>query len=85
VAQQEKNAPGQSSKASDLVLPARDPFPEVTLRTSAGTIKLKLNAEKAPRTVDNFLAYVDGGHYEARSFTRWTPAMSSWGAAFDQT
>ena len=34
-----------------------------------GTITLELNAEKAPKTVANFLEYVEQGHYEAPSFT----------------
>jgi peptidyl-prolyl cis-trans isomerase B (cyclophilin B) len=37
--------------------------PVVTLRTSAGDITLRLNAEAAPVTVANFLRYVDAGHY----------------------
>ena len=40
-------------------------FPEVVISTSYGDITLRLNADKAPRTVDNFLAnYVDRGSYD---------------------
>lgn len=39
--------------------------PEVAIQTNHGTIKVKLNWEKAPRTVSNFLYnYVDNGFYD---------------------
>lgn len=43
-------------------------FPVVVLKTSYGDIRIKLNAEKAPLTVDNFLSYVDSGHYDKTVF-----------------
>lgn len=42
----------------------------VKLDTSEGTIVVELDREKAPRTVDNFLAYVRAGHYEGVIFHR---------------
>ena len=44
--------------------------PRVTLTTSKGDIVLELNAEKAPKTVKNFLAYVQSGHYNGTIFHR---------------
>lgn len=38
--------------------------PLVTIESSLGEIVLKLDAEKAPLTVDNFLQYVDAGFYD---------------------
>ena len=35
-----------------------------------GTILLELDADKAPKTVENFLAYVKSGHYEGTIFHR---------------
>ena len=35
-----------------------------------GTITLELNAEKAPKTVANFLEYVKEGHYDGTIFHR---------------
>lgn len=42
----------------------------VRLETSEGPIVLQLDRERAPRTVDNFLAYVRAGHYDGTVFHR---------------
>lgn len=45
--------------------PASDPLhPTVQIATSLGTITVRLDAEKAPLTVDNFLTYVHDGYYD---------------------
>ncbi len=44
--------------------------PMVELKTSAGTIVLELNAEKAPKTVENFTEYVRSGFYDGTVFHR---------------
>ena len=36
---------------------------KIKLTTNHGDITLELNAEKAPKTVANFVAYVEAGHY----------------------
>lgn len=56
---------GQPSNST----PAQDPIhggsPEVLLKTSEGDIRLRLAADKAPLTVDNFLSnYVSRGFYD---------------------
>jgi peptidyl-prolyl cis-trans isomerase A (cyclophilin A) len=43
---------------------------KVRLATSAGDIVLELDAQKAPKTVDNFLRYVKAGHYDGTVFHR---------------
>lgn len=43
---------------------------KVTLTTNHGDIVLELNAEKAPKTVENFLNYVRAGHYDGTIFHR---------------
>ena len=43
---------------------------QVLMKTSKGDITLELDAGKAPRTVENFLAYVDDGFYEGTIFHR---------------
>ncbi len=44
--------------------------PSVKMVTSKGEIVIALNAEKAPKTVENFLAYVDAGFYDGTIFHR---------------
>ena len=44
-------------------------YPEVLIKTSLGDIRVRLNAEKSPRTVDNFLYnYVEEGFYDQTVF-----------------
>ena len=47
-----------------------EPAPRVVLVTSLGEITLELDAERAPVTVANFLAYVHAGHYDGTVFHR---------------
>jgi len=42
----------------------------VKLQTTEGDIRIELNAEKAPKTVANFLQYVKAGHYNGVVFHR---------------
>ncbi len=44
--------------------------PYVLLETSLGDILLELFPEKAPKSVENFLRYVDAGHYDGTIFHR---------------
>ena len=48
--------------------PPVQPDPKVLLRTSAGEITIQLDLQNAPQTVDNFLAYVESGHYDQTIF-----------------
>jgi peptidyl-prolyl cis-trans isomerase A (cyclophilin A)/peptidyl-prolyl cis-trans isomerase B (cyclophilin B) len=50
--------------------PAGAANPQVELDTSAGVIKLELYPDAAPKTVENFLAYVKAGHYNGTQFHR---------------
>lgn len=50
-------------------LAAADPV-KVEMVTSEGTIVLELNADQAPKTVDNFLKYVRSDHYPGTIFHR---------------
>lgn len=47
----------------------------VLLETSSGDVLLELFAEKAPKTVANFLEYVDGGFYANTIFHRVIPGF----------
>ena len=42
----------------------------IKLHTNFGLITLELDAEKAPETTKNFLAYVEAGHYDNTVFHR---------------
>lgn len=42
----------------------------ILMKTSEGEIKLELDPEKAPKTVENFLSYVKEGHYTGTIFHR---------------
>ena len=44
--------------------------PLVVMATSKGEIRIELDQEKAPKTVDNFLSYVDDGFYDGTIFHR---------------
>ena len=47
--------------------------PKVALETDKGRIVLELYPDKAPKTVQNFLDYVDAGHYNSTIFHRVIP------------
>ncbi len=42
----------------------------IRLETSMGEIVLELDAAKAPKTVENFISYVNEGHYDGTIFHR---------------
>ncbi len=43
---------------------------KVQLTTSLGPITIQLDPDKAPKTVANFVAYVESGHYDGTIFHR---------------
>lgn len=45
-------------------------LPRVRLETTKGNIVIELDKAKAPKTVENFLSYVDSGFYEGTIFHR---------------
>jgi cyclophilin family peptidyl-prolyl cis-trans isomerase len=55
----------------------------VLLQTSKGDITLELDAEKAPQSVENFLAYVDAGFYDGTIFHRVIPDFMIQGGGLD--
>ncbi|WP_319004925.1 peptidylprolyl isomerase [Microbulbifer aggregans] len=56
--------------------------PRVELETDLGTIELVLYADKAPKTVENFLAYVDSGFYDGTIFHRVIPGFMAQGGGY---
>jgi cyclophilin family peptidyl-prolyl cis-trans isomerase len=57
-------------------------YPRVALDTSAGRIVIELYPDKAPKTVANFLAYVQDGHYNGTVFHRVIPDLLIQAGAF---
>ncbi|PXX47360.1 peptidylprolyl isomerase [Undibacterium pigrum] len=55
----------------------------VILTTNFGNIKIELNEEKAPKTVANFLAYVESGHYNGTIFHRVIDGFMIQGGGFE--
>ena len=69
----EDDAPPTASIPADKPAKAERPkldhlHPVVQIRTTAGDIVLQLDAEHAPVTVNNFLAYASSGHYDGTVF-----------------
>lgn len=56
----------------------------VKLQTSKGNITLELNDEKAPKSVQNFLEYVDAGHYNGTIFHRVIEGFMIQGGGMDK-
>ena len=59
--------------------------PVVVLDTTLGTIKIELDREKAPLSVDNFLKYVKAKHYDGTIFHRVIPGFMVQGGGMDAT
>ncbi|WP_395142236.1 peptidylprolyl isomerase [Schlegelella aquatica] len=55
----------------------------VELHTNHGVIKLELDAQKAPKTVENFLNYVRRGHYDGTIFHRVIDGFMIQGGGFE--
>ena len=54
----------------------------VELDTTAGRIVLQLDAAAAPKTVENFVAYVKSGHYDGTQFHRVIPGFMVQGGGY---
>ncbi len=55
----------------------------VVVETSLGTFEMALEDEKAPKTVANFLEYVDAKHYDGTIFHRVIPGFMAQGGGYD--
>lgn len=56
---------------------------KVLMQTSAGDITLALDADKAPKTVANFVQYVKDGHYDGLVFHRVIEGFMIQGGGYD--
>ena len=55
----------------------------IKLHTNHGAITLELDAEKAPESVKNFVAYVEAGHYDNTIFHRVIDGFMIQGGGFE--
>ena len=66
-----------------LLLPlAAQAAPKVELSTNKGQITIELDPVKAPKTVENFVAYVKAGHYSNTLFHRIIDGFMIQGGGF---
>ncbi|WP_022850759.1 peptidylprolyl isomerase [Limisalsivibrio acetivorans] len=56
----------------------------VVIETTYGDIKLELYPEKAPKTVENFMNYVNSGFYDGTTFHRVIPGFMIQGGGFTE-
>jgi peptidyl-prolyl cis-trans isomerase B (cyclophilin B) len=54
----------------------------VEMQTSMGRIVIELDSEKAPKTVQNFVQYVNEGFYTGTVFHRVIPGFMIQGGGF---
>src|SRR5688500_4444285 len=59
-----------------------DPIVEVS--TNHGSFAIALDPARAPKSVENFLRYVDASHYDGTVFHRIIPTFMIQGGGFDQ-
>jgi peptidyl-prolyl cis-trans isomerase A (cyclophilin A) len=60
------------------------PGMEVELETTEGRIVIELDAQKAPKSVANFLEYVESGHYRGTVFHRVIPGFMIQGGGMNE-
>jgi peptidyl-prolyl cis-trans isomerase A (cyclophilin A)/peptidyl-prolyl cis-trans isomerase B (cyclophilin B) len=65
-----------------LSLSANAANPQVDFDTSAGKIRVELYPDAAPKTVENFLAYVKAKHYDGTQFHRVIPGFMIQGGGY---
>lgn len=75
------SACGQQSEAEDMKAAANE-NPRVLMQTSMGDLVIELYRDKAPKTVANFLKYVDDGFYNGTIFHRVIDGFMIQGGGF---
>jgi cyclophilin family peptidyl-prolyl cis-trans isomerase len=65
-----------------LALPTLAANPQVEMKTSMGTLVIELYADKAPKSVENFLQYVKDGFYNGVIFHRVIDGFMIQGGGF---
>lgn len=75
-----KQASSEPAAAEKPAAPAR---PGVVIKTNHGDIEVELYPDKAPKTVENFLAYANAKHYDGTIFHRVIRGFMIQGGGFD--
>ena len=73
-----------TSLLGSLTVSADAANPVISIETNHGEITLELDRVKAPITVDNFMKYVESGHYDGTLFHRVMESFMIQGGGFDQ-
>ena len=76
------SGPSKAPVVSVAPVAPAGPQDVMVLETTKGTIKVKLDREKAPITVDNIVAYVEEGYYNGLIFHRVIPDFMIQGGGF---
>ena len=71
-----------SATTQDSQQMSESKHPIILIKTTAGDIKVELDAEKAPISVKNFLQYVNEGHYNGTIFHRVIDGFMVQGGGF---
>jgi peptidyl-prolyl cis-trans isomerase B (cyclophilin B) len=78
--------PGSTSESGGVSFPQKQPVnmhPTVKVKTTAGAFTIKLNADLAPLSVDNFLAYANDGFYNGTIFHQVVPGFIALAGGYD--
>ena len=81
--------PGQKQQRKGANVPQplpyspEEPGPRVQIETNQGKILIELYPDRAPKTVANFLSYVDRGAYDMTVFSRVLPTFLIQGGGYD--
>jgi peptidyl-prolyl cis-trans isomerase A (cyclophilin A) len=77
-----QSTPPAAKPAANAASSCKGSTPKVKLTTSSGPIVLELNRGMAPNTVDNFVKYVESGHYNGTVFHRVIDGFMIQGGGF---
>ena len=84
ITKQADSKPAAMGQASEKTMPTVAGNPVVKMTTTMGVIEIELYPEKAPKTVANFLQYVDEDFYTGTIFHRVIKGFMIQGGGFTQ-
>ncbi len=80
----QSNTVAKTVEATNPASPTNPTNPQVLIETTKGTIMLELYPDKAPKTVENFLRYVNEEFYDGTIFHRVIPGFMIQGGGFNK-